>query len=111
MFLYVTNPLHAISQATQRYPQLANEQVVVWKTVIFPSSHQALKMHHHDHDRVLVALNNGTLKITNDKGKVHYLKLEKDTSYFLSKDVPNELHRDENIGHEPIRVIVVELKN
>ncbi len=67
-------------------------------------------MHRHDYDRVLVAFNEGVLKIKNDNGKVHYLKLVKDAAYFLKKDVPNELHSDENITNHPINVLVVELK-
>lgn len=95
---------------THRVMQFSNDKVVVWKTVIYPHASQTLKMHRHEHDRVLVALTDGILKITNDQGRVHYLKLEKDKAYYLSKDAPNELHTDENISSRPVIVMVIELK-
>lgn len=67
-------------------------------------------MHRHDYDRVIVALSNGLLKITNDKGKTHYLKLEKNKAYYLTKDPLHELHKDENMTKHPITVMVIELK-
>ncbi len=96
---------------TNRIPFFSNEKVNVWKTIIYPNKEQILKMHRHEYNRVLVAFDNGTLKITNDKGKVHYLQLEKEKAYYLTKDVPGEFHTDENISQHPIKVIVIELKN
>ncbi|CAM2746319.1 Uncharacterised protein [Legionella steigerwaltii] len=93
-----------------RTPQLSNEKVSVWTTVIYPNKEQSLKMHRHEHDRVVVALDSGELKVVNNKGKEHFLKLEKDKAYYLKKDVPGELHTDENMGKHPIRVVVIELK-
>jgi hypothetical protein len=103
--------LYAAPSATVRIPQFSNNKVSVWETVIFPSEKQILKMHRHENDRVVVAFNDGLLKITNDKGNVHYLKMEKNKSYYLSKDIPNELHKDENMSSHPIKVLVIELKN
>lgn len=94
---------------TKRTAQFSNAKVSVWETVIYPSANQVLPLHRHDHDRVLVAFDDGVLKIKNDKGKVHYLKLEKNKSYYLTKDVPNELHTDENMSSHPIRLLVIEL--
>lgn len=107
--LMATMP-HAETQ-TKRTMQFTNNEVSVWETIIYPSSKQVLSMHRHEHDRVLVAFDDGLLKITNDKGQVHYLKLAKNKSYYLSKDVPNELHTDENMTSHPIRLLVMELKN
>ncbi|KTD33480.1 hypothetical protein Lmor_2031 [Legionella moravica] len=101
--------LYAEEQATKRIDQFTNSQVKVWQTTIYPSSAKVLPMHRHDHDRVLVALTDGVLKITNNNGAVHYLKLKKDSAYFLTKDVPGELHNDENMSKHPIKVMVVEL--
>lgn len=94
---------------TQRIPQFTNEKVAVWETIIYPESGQVLKMHRHEHDRVVVALDSGELKITNDKKQTHFLKLVKNKAYYLSKDVPGEMHSDENISKHPIRVMVIEL--
>jgi hypothetical protein len=101
----------ASTPTTTRTPQFSNSQVSVWETIIYPSANQELKMHRHDHDRVLVAFNDGSLKIANDKGKVHYLTLEKNKSYYLTKDIPNELHSDQNMSSHPIKVLVIELNN
>ena len=67
-------------------------------------------MHRHDYDRVIVALSNGVLKVTNNKGKTHELKLVKNKAYYLSKDPLHELHTDENMTKHPITVMVIELK-
>ena len=106
--LVCLNMAQAQSKTTNRGTEFANSTVHVWKTTIYPSSKQVLKMHRHDHDRVVIALSNGLLKITNNKGKIHYLKLEKEKAYYLPKDIKNELHNDENISKHPIKVMVVE---
>lgn len=100
---------NADSQQSNRMPLLANDEVKVWKTVIYPSKEQILTMHRHEHNRVVVALDSGKLKITDNKGKVHYLELQKHQAYFLTKDVPGELHTDENVSPQPIKVVVIEL--
>lgn len=102
---------HADSKKTKRIPLFSNEEVNVWKTIIYPSKRQELKMHRHEYNRVAYTFDNGTLKITSDKGNVHYLKLEKDKAYYLTKDAPGELHVDENVSQHPIKVLVIELKN
>ena len=96
---------------TKRTGILSNQQVSIWETTIYPSAKQMLKSHRHDLDRVVVALTDGSLKVTNNKGKTHILQLKKDMAYFLPKDAPGELHTDENIGHQPLKVIVIELRN
>ncbi|MBS0359268.1 MAG: hypothetical protein JSS53_08375 [Proteobacteria bacterium] len=102
---------YADSKITQRISQFSNDKVNVWKTVIYHTPEKKLKMHRHEYDRVVIALTNGTLKITNDKGKVHYFKLVKDEAYYLTKDAPGEMHSDENIGRHPIKLMVIELKS
>lgn len=97
------------ASSTTRIAQFSNDKVSVWETVIYPSTNQVLKMHRHNHDHVVVALSNGLLKITNDKGKMHYLKLEQNKAYYLEKDIPNEFHKDQNVSSHPIRVMVIEL--
>ncbi|QMT61276.1 hypothetical protein [Legionella sp. PC997] len=100
---------YAKEQNTVRIPQLSNKEVSIWTTVIHPNQKHILKMHRHDHNRVIVALDDGLLKVVNNKGKEHFLKLEKDKAYYLSKDVPGELHTDENMSNHPIKVVVIEL--
>ena len=43
---------------TQRFPQLENDDVKVWKSVIAPGA--PLSPHRHEHGRVLIALAGGT---------------------------------------------------
>lgn len=107
---FLMSTAHADFPTTKRIAQFSNTKVSVWETIIYPSANQALKMHRHEYDRVVVALSDGLLKITNDKGKVHYLKLEKNKAYYLAKDVPNETHNDQNMSPYPIKVLVIELK-
>ena len=109
--LVATQAAFAELNKTTRIPQFSNENVEVWKTVIYPKQAQVLKMHRHERNRVVVAFDKGTLKITNDQGKVHYLKLEKNQAYYLTKDVPGERHMDENLSGHPIKVMVIELKS
>jgi hypothetical protein len=94
---------------TNRIPYFANNQVKVWKSIIYPSEKQILKPHRHDNNRVVVAFNDGVLKVTNNKGQVHYLKLAKEQAYYLPKDIPGETHTDENVCHHPIRLVVIEV--
>lgn len=96
---------------TTRMPQFTNDEVAVWETVVYPSTRQLLKMHRHDYDRIVVAFDDGKLKITSNKGKTHLLTLKKHKAYFLKKDPPGETHTDENLGSHPLKVMVVELKN
>lgn len=102
---------YAMANGTDRVEQLSNSRVKVWNTVIYPSANQALPMHRHEHDRVLIALTDGELQITNDKGDTHQLKLVKDKAYYLKKDLPNELHNDVNNTKHPIKVVVIELRD
>ena len=44
---------------TQRFPQFENEDVKVWKSVVMPNA--PLTMHRHEHPRVIIALNGGTI--------------------------------------------------
>lgn len=97
--------------ATKRIAQLDNERVAVWETIVYPEQSQILKMHRHDRDRVLVALTDGTLKVTNDKGQSHLLVLRKDHAYYLTRDIPGEMHQDQNISGHLIKTMVIELKD
>jgi hypothetical protein len=52
---------------TQRYPQFENEEVKVWRSVVYPNA--PLSMHRHDHPRVIIALKGGDMKIVESSGK------------------------------------------
>jgi hypothetical protein len=54
------------STQTQRIPLFENDDVRVWKSVIFPDA--PLAMHRHEHPRVIVAMTGGTMKIVEQNG-------------------------------------------
>jgi quercetin dioxygenase-like cupin family protein len=96
------------STQTQRIPLLENDDVKVWKSVIFPSA--PLAMHRHEHPRVIVALSGGTLKIVEENGPAESHIWETGKAYWLPANPPNTMHADVNAGDKPIEVVVVELK-
>jgi hypothetical protein len=103
--------LSALSQqasATRRIPQLENDSVKVWKSVIAPN--QPLSMHRHEAGRVIVALKGGTLKIVQASGESREVQWETGKAYWLDADPPGTTHGDVNPGKEPIEVMVVELR-
>jgi beta-alanine degradation protein BauB len=96
------------STTTQRYPQFENEDVKVWRSVVYPGA--PLTMHRHDHPRVIVALKGGDMKIVEDSGKSEDHPWETGHAYWLPANPPNTQHTDVNAGTEPIEVMVVELE-
>ena len=97
------------AQATRREAQLENEQVRVWKTVIAPR--QPLSFHRHEHNRVLIALTDGQVRVVDPSGKeLTTYRWEQGKSYWLSADPPGQTHADVNQSDRAIEVIVVELK-
>lgn len=92
---------------TERVPQFENEDVKVWKSVIYPN--QPLTMHRHDHPRVIVTLKGGTVEIVDQGGTREQHVWETGKAYWLSANPPNSRHADVNTGDQPIEVMVVEL--
>jgi len=93
---------------TQRVPQLENEDVKVWKSVILPK--QPLTMHRHDHPRVIVALKGGTVEIVDESGTRERHVWETGKAYWLPANPPESRHADVNTGDQPVEVMVVELE-
>ncbi|HKW33088.1 MAG TPA: hypothetical protein VJN92_08785 [Candidatus Acidoferrum sp.] len=93
---------------TQRVPQLENEDVKVWKSVILPK--QPLTMHRHDHPRVIVALKGGTIEIVGEDGTRERHVWETGKAYWLPANPQNSQHADVNTGDQPVEVMVVELE-
>ena len=98
----------ADEEVTRRIPQLENDHVEVWKSIILPN--QPLSMHRHDNPRAIIALRGGTLTVVNEAGDSKELTWETGSAYWLDVDPPGELHADVNQGSEPVEVIVVQLK-
>src|SRR5688500_10101210 len=86
-------------------PQVENEHVKVWKSIILPN--QQLNLHRHDHGRALIALTDGPLDVTDKDGKtLSTYKWEKGKAYWLDADPPGETHADVNRLNRPVEVIV-----
>ena len=93
---------------TQRTPLFENDDVKVWKSVIFPAA--PLAMHRHEHPRVIIALSGGTMKIVESDGKSESHVWETGKAYWLPTNPPGTMHADVNAGDKPIEVMVVELE-
>jgi len=94
---------------THRIPQFENAHVRVWKSVILPG--EPLPPHRHDHGRVIIALQGGTVRIAEVSGDSDTQVWETGKAYWLPANPPGELHSDINVGDEPIEVMVVESKD
>jgi beta-alanine degradation protein BauB len=94
---------------TQRYPQFENDDINVWKSVVIPNV--PLTMHRHEHPRVIIALNGGTMNIVEQNGTTEQHIWETGNAYWLPANPPNTMHADVNAGSKPVEVIVVELKH
>ena len=95
--------------STQRIPQFENSHVKVWKSTIVPNA--PLPLHRHDHGRVIIALQGGTMKIEDQSGTSETHVWETGKAYWLPANPPNTLHRDVNRGDRPIVVMVVEVED
>ena len=81
----------------------------VWKSVIMPND--PLPLHRHEHPRVLVALQGGTMKILEESGHSELHPWETGKAYWLPANAPGTRHQDVNVGNAPIEVMVIELQN
>src|SRR5215471_16589437 len=90
--------------STQRIPQFENAHVKVWKSIIVPNA--PLALHRHDHGRVIIALQGGTMKIVDQSGASETHVWETGKAYWLPANPPNTMHRDVNAGQRSIEVMV-----
>ena len=94
---------------TKRIPQFENEHVKVWRSVISPNV--PLPLHRHEHGRVIIAFQGGTMKIEEQTGASETQVWETGKAYWLPANPPNTMHKDINVGDRPIEVMVVEVKD
>ena len=94
---------------TQRIPQFENSHVKVWKSVVLPN--QPLPPHRHEHGRVIIALQGGTMKIAEVSGASETQVWETGKAYWLPANPPGTMHTDVNVGKKAIEVMVVETKD
>jgi hypothetical protein len=93
---------------TQRFQLIQNDDVKVWRSLVLPNS--PLTMHRHDHPRVIIPLQGGTMNIVDQSGAKEAHVWEKGKAYWLPANPPNTMHADVNAGDKPIEVVVVELQ-
>lgn len=93
---------------TGREAQFENSDVKVWKSIILPND--PLPLHRHEHPRVIVALNGGTMKILEESGQSELHDWQTGHAYWLPANAPGTRHQDVNVGDKPIEVMVVELE-
>ena len=94
---------------TQRTPQFENDHVKVWKSLVLPN--QPLPPHRHEHGRVIIPLQGGTMKIAEVSGASDTQIWEAGKAYWLPANPPGTMHSDINVGDKPIEVMVVEAKD
>ena len=97
------------ASSTQRVPQFENSHVKVWRSTIVPNT--PLPLHRHDHGRVIIALQGGTMKIEDQSGASETHVWETGKAYWLPANPPRTMHRDVNVGDHPIEVMVVEVQD
>jgi beta-alanine degradation protein BauB len=95
--------------ATQRIPEFENAHVKVWKSTVVRNA--PLPLHRHDHGRVIIALQGGTMKIEDQSGTSETHVWETGKAYWLPANPPNTMHRDINVSDHPIEVMVVEVED
>jgi quercetin dioxygenase-like cupin family protein len=93
---------------TQRTQLLQNDDVKVWRSLVLPNA--PLAMHRHDHGRVIIPLQGGTMNIVDQSGAKEAHIWEAGKAYWLPSNPPNTMHADVNAGDKPIEVVVVELQ-
>jgi hypothetical protein len=93
---------------TQRFPQFENDDVRVWRSLVLPNA--PLTMHRHDHGRVIIPLQGGTMNIVPQNGPTESHVWEVGHAYWLPAMPKGAMHEDVNAGTKPIEVVVVELK-
>ncbi|MGA8035135.1 MAG: hypothetical protein WA823_13800 [Candidatus Acidiferrales bacterium] len=93
---------------TKRIPIFENDDVKVWKSVIYPNA--PLAMHRHEHPRVIVALAGGKMNIVEQSGPSEMHDWQTGSAYWLPASPPGTMHSDVNAGDKPIEVVVVELE-
>lgn len=97
------------STQSGREPQFENAAVKVWTSRVLPNS--PLGLHRHEHPRVLVVLQGGTMKILEENGSSETHDWQTGKAYWLAANAPGTRHQDVNVGERPIEVVVVELQN
>ena len=108
LFAAIRSQISWTQTQTQRTQLIQNDEVKVWRSLVLPNS--PLTMHRHDHGRVIIPLQGGTMNIVDQSGAKEPHVWEAGKAYWLPANPPNTMHADVNAGNKPIEVVVVELQ-
>ncbi|QRN02602.1 hypothetical protein GH742_01210 [Legionella sp. MW5194] len=92
---------------TKRDLLLDNSETKVWRSTICPN--QQLPFHTHEHARVAIPAEDGSLKVIYQSGKTEVIKLKKNQPIFLDKAQGKEAHQDVNTTQHILHITVIEL--
>ncbi len=89
---------------------VAGNEMMIWKTLI-PVQQQntsGIAMHRHEYARILLPLSEGVLQRRDANGATTDYLLEVGKPILLPEDTEEGFHTDENLGKQPIEVIVLQ---
>src|SRR4030095_3564196 len=89
----------AAKTETQRTAQFENAHVKVWKSLVFPN--QPLPPHRHEHGRVIIALQGGTMRIAELSGASDTQVWETGQAYWLPANPPGTMHSHAHFDANP----------
>jgi hypothetical protein len=95
-------------QQTQRLPQVDNEEVAVWTSII-PSGTES-GFHRHDRRRLVIGVVGGDLKTVTPAGQTAVTHYETGRAYWQEPMPAGEVHKDVNDTTSMIELVVVEMK-
>lgn len=106
----VASPVLACTCTTKRESFFEKKDVKAWATEICP--HERLPFHTHAYARVLIAKNDGTLKVVYKNASIPSItiRLHKNKPVYLDASEGHYPHQDINIGKKPLGLTVIELK-
>lgn len=89
---------------------VAGNDILIWKTVISPEQQgkPGIEVHRHEYARVVIPLTEGVLQRRDNNGDTTDYQLTIGKPIFLPADEPAGYHTDENMGTNPIELIVVQ---
>lgn len=95
-----------VAAATEDNVKISNDQARVLFVTSAPNVKSAL--HEHTMNRVMVYLDEGTMTLTSDKGKVETLKFKAGQALWSPS---SGMHVSENTSGHPVRIVEIELKS
>ncbi|MDX1836001.1 hypothetical protein DIZ81_13095 [Legionella taurinensis] len=107
LFLLGSATAFAAPCDTKRDLLLDNSETKVWRSTICPN--QQLPFHTHEHARVAIPAEDGTLKVIYQSGKTEVIQLKKNQPIFLDKAQGKEAHQDLNTTQNILHITVIEL--